>query len=205
MTEPIFQSYKNVYDVGHAIISKGMSLREGFDIILIRKLQLLHKAGYKRQFVISNLKDRAVMRLFCLGNTTNADSAEVFFKAFTEEVPEQSRQELVTGLNVDGSTSQPAVQPTYIPAMFTKALGNTRTGSQEEKIKAVASVLKYLGRCLIIHPEQRSQLPKDVTVVERDVRNLTPVLESGGFRDNPDILDQEAIPDDQVANRACPS
>ncbi|KAK5550351.1 hypothetical protein LTR46_011645 [Exophiala xenobiotica] len=41
MIEPIFQSYRNVHDVAHAIISGKTGLREGYDIILTQKLGLL--------------------------------------------------------------------------------------------------------------------------------------------------------------------
>ncbi|KIX95401.1 uncharacterized protein Z520_08918 [Fonsecaea multimorphosa CBS 102226] len=202
MIEPIFQSYKNVYDVAHGIIQAQMSLREGYDIILKRKLKLLHEAGYPRQFDIQDQADRALMRLFCLGNTSNSENADVFYVAFMERLAEEVRETLVHGLNVDGSVEAPAVQPTYLPAMLTKALGNTLNGTQEEKIKAVTAVLRYLTRCMVVEASRLKKLPHRVTVVERDVRKISPVLESEEFKHNPDILDREDIPEDQIANMA---
>ena len=202
MIEPIFQSYKNVYDVAHGIIGRQMPLREGYDIILVRKLELLHKAGYSRDFDIRKPGDRALMRLFCLGNTSNAESADVFYTAFTERISAETREQLVHGLNVDGSVEEPAVQPTYIPAMFTKALGNTPNGSHEEETNAITAMLRYLGRCLDVKPSSLEKLPRDVTVIERDVRKIIPVLDSEDFKRNPDVLDKESIPEDQVANIA---
>lgn len=201
MIEPIFQSYKNVYDVAHAIISGQMNLRQGYDIILIRKLELLRRAGYQRQFDIDDPSDRALMRLFCLGNTTDKPSADIFFTAFRERLSEETRQTLTRGLNIDGGQGCPAVQPTYIPAMFTKAGGNTATGAVEEKVKAITAMLRFLTRCLLVTPETLAQLPRTITVIERDVRKLIPVLDSGEFRENPDILDGESIPGDQIANQ----
>ncbi|KIW31536.1 hypothetical protein, variant [Cladophialophora immunda] len=202
MIEPIFQSYNNVYDVAHGIIQAKMDVRHGYDIILIRKLDLLHKAGYSRQFKIENQADRALMRLFCLGNTSDPENADVFYFAFTERISDEVRERLVQGLNVDGSVEAPAVQPTYIPAMLTKALGNTPSGSQEERIRAVTAMLRYLTRCMTVDASNLKKLPKGVTVVERDVRNISPVLDSEEFKHNPDILDREDIPEDQVANMA---
>lgn len=202
MIEPIFQSYRNVYDVAHAIISGKTSLREGYDIILTRKLDLLHRAGYQRDFDIQNPSDRALMRLFCLGNTSNAQNAEMYFTAFTERIPEAARQSLVHGLNLDGTVEEPAVQTTYIPAMLTKAVGNTVSGQDEEKLKAVAAVLRYLARCLVVERSRLERLPAGVTVIERDVKKIVPVLESEEFRNDPDVLDKEEIPEDQVANMA---
>ncbi|OAP54424.1 hypothetical protein AYL99_11525 [Fonsecaea erecta] len=202
MIEPIFQSYKNVYHVAHGIIQAKMDVRQGYDIILIRKLELLHQAGYTRQFNVENHTDRALMRLFCLGNTSSPDNADVFYYAFKEGLSEEVREKLVHGLNVDGSIEEPAVQPTYIPAMLTKAVGRTLTGSQEEKIKAVTAVLRYLTRCLELDASSLGKLPRGVTVVERDVRKISPVLESDEFKHDPDILDREDIPGEQVANMA---
>lgn len=202
MIEPIFQSYRNVYDVAHAIISRKMSLREGYDIILIRKLDLLHKAGYARNFDVKKPADRALMRLFCLGNTSNAQNADVFFTAFTERITEPFRQMLLHGLNLDGTVGEPAVQPTYTPAMLTKAAGNTVSGSHEEKIEAVTAMLRYLARCMRVERASVEKLQRGVTVIERDVRKIIPVLDSEDFKRNPGVLDQEAIPDDQVANLA---
>ncbi|KAK5188582.1 hypothetical protein LTR92_011391 [Exophiala xenobiotica] len=202
MIEPIFQSYRNVYDVAHAIISGKTGLREGYDIILTRKLDLLHQAGYQRDFDIQNPSDRALMRLFCLGNTSNAQHAEMYFTAFTERIPEATRQTLVHGLNLDGTVEEPAVQTTYLPAMLTKAVGNTVGGEDKEKLMALAAMLRYLARCLVVDKSHLERLPQGVTVIERDVKKIVPVVESEEFRNDPDVLDKQEIPEDQVANMA---
>lgn len=202
MIEPIFQSYRNVYDVAHGIIQQQMPLREGYDIILRRKLELLHRAGYSRDFDVARKDDRALMRLFCLGNTSNPENADIFYTAFTQRIPIKTREQLVHGLNVDGSIEEPAVQPTYIPAMLTKAMGNTASGSQEEQINAVTATLRYLGRCMVVERSNLDRLPQGVTVIERDVRKIVPVLDSADFKRDPDVLNREGIPEDQVANMA---
>ncbi|OAG42239.1 hypothetical protein AYO21_03407 [Fonsecaea monophora] len=202
MIEPIFQSYNNVYDVAHGIIQARMDVREGYDIILIRKLELLHRAGYSRQLNVKREADRALMRLFCLGNTSSPEEAEVFHVALTERISADVRGKLIQGLNVDGSVEAPAVQPTYIPAMLTKALGNTPSGTQEDKIRVITAMLRYLTRCMTVEDSRLKKLPRGVTVIERDVRKIGPVLDSEEFRHDPDILDREEIPEDQVANMA---
>lgn len=202
LIDPICQSYRNVYDVAHAIMDEKMSLREGYDIILTRKLDLLRRTGYSRPFDIQNRRDRALMRLFCLGNTANGHEAELYTAAFTERISEETRRILVHGLNLDGTVEEPATQATYLPAMFTKAAGNTASGSVDEKIATISAVLRYLSRCLVVHPDSLERLPKGVTVVERDVRGVIPVLDSAEFRRNPDILDEENVPEDHVANMA---
>ncbi|EXJ77636.1 hypothetical protein A1O3_09864 [Capronia epimyces CBS 606.96] len=202
MIEPIFQSYRNVYDVAHAIIGGKTGLRAGYDIILMRKLELLHKTGYPRQFDIRVPADRATLRLFCLGNTIHEQNADMYFVAFTQSVSEEIRHTLIHGLNVDGSVDEPAVQPTYMPAMLTKAVGNTSNGTHEEKTQAIVALLRYLARCLVVDRTSLEKLPRGVTVIERDVRKISPVLDSKTFKENPDVLDGEDIPEDQVANLA---
>ncbi|KAK5562273.1 hypothetical protein LTR43_012120 [Exophiala xenobiotica] len=188
MIEPIFQSYRNVHDVAHAMISGKTGLREGYDIILTQKLDLLRWAGYQREFDIQSPSDRALMRLFCLGNTSNAQSAEMYFTAFTERIPEATRQSLVHGLNLDGTVEEPAVQTTYIPAMLTKAVGNTGSGKDEGKLEAITAILRHLARCLVVDRSHLERLPVGVTVIERDVKKIVPVLESEEFRNDPGWL-----------------
>ncbi|KIV78843.1 hypothetical protein PV11_06452 [Exophiala sideris] len=202
LIEPIFQSYRNVYDVAHAISDKRMALREGYDIVLIRKLELLRRTGYARQLDIHIPQDRGLMRLLCLGNTTNAQEADLCTTAFTEGISDETRQGLVHGLNLDGTVGEPAVQATYIPAILTQATGNTPSGSVNEKVAAISAVLRYLARCSIVQPESLERLPRGVTVIERDMREIVPVLASTEFSRKPDVLDREDIPADQVANMA---
>ncbi|KIW13017.1 hypothetical protein PV08_08204 [Exophiala spinifera] len=202
MVEPVFESYRTVYDVAGAIIAGDTSFRDAYDIVLIRKAELLHRLGYQRVFDVKDNRDRAVMRLFCLANTSNVRDAEMYFESFTERISEDTRQMLISGLNVDGTIESPAVQATYIPAMLTRAASRTLNGTEEEKIKVIGAMLRYLARCLKVDKSSLSQMPKGVTVIERDVRKIIPVLDSEEFKKNPDILDREEIPSAQVANIA---
>ena len=202
MIEPIFQSYKNVFAVATAIISGDGDLRKGYDVILARKLDLLHRSGYDKDFDVTKPDERAMMRLFCLGNTNNPQNAELYFTAFNSGISRRTRQTLIDGLNTDGSVEKPAVQNTYAPAMFTKATGNTPTGSREEKIKAISAVMTYLAKCFIVTKDQHKKLPEGVTVIERDLRSVLEVVESEEFKKDPSCLDREKAPDVQVANMA---
>ncbi|KAK6383112.1 hypothetical protein LTS17_003782 [Exophiala oligosperma] len=202
MIEPVFQSYRNVYDVAYAIINGHRSLREGYDIILVRRAELLHRLGYRRNLDVKNPADRALMRLFCLSNSSNVQDAEMYFEAFTSGIPEESRRMLISGLNLDGAVQSPAVQTTYLPAMLTKAVRHTLNETKEEKNRVISAMLRYLARCQKVNESSLDQLPKEVTVIERDVRRIIPVLDSDAFKNDPDVLDQEEIPNDQVANMA---
>jgi hypothetical protein len=182
MTEPIFQSYRNVYDAAKGIISRQLSLREAYDIIPARKLELLHQAGWEGKFDLSRKYDRALARLFCLGNTNNKDTAEMYVEAFGA-INDREREMLIEGLNVDGSVVEPAVQTTYAPAMLSKATSNTVNGSREEKVNAIAALLGYLARCFEVTIGERVAFRKQkVMVIERDVRSVDKVVSGEGFK-----------------------
>ena len=199
MIESVFQSYHNVYDVASGIIAGTYTLREGFDVILERKLALLRDVGYKPHPPISITKpqDRALLRLFCLGNTNSVETAEVFRIAFLERLPETDRADLVHGLNVDGSEQEPAIQPTYTPAMLAKAIGNTPNGTREEKIRALLAMLRYLAKVF----KRARTITQGVTVVEREVRIVDAVVGGEVFRHRPEVVVEQRVPEDQVANK----
>ncbi|KAK5100021.1 hypothetical protein LTS08_005736 [Lithohypha guttulata] len=208
LIEPIFDGYKNVYDVASGIINGGLGLREGYDIILIRRVELLERAGWKRAESL-NIRDkdnRALMRLLCIGSAANIETADLYHNTFTGmSLPKSAYKGLVQGLNVDGSLEQPAVQPTYLPAMCAIAIGNTAHGTTQEKMKALSAVLIYLARVLVVEKTSSSfrRLPKGVTVIERDLRKaVKPILESDAFKHNPDILDEAPVPSDEIAKMA---
>ncbi|ETN45320.1 uncharacterized protein HMPREF1541_09151 [Cyphellophora europaea CBS 101466] len=197
MIEPVFQSYHNVYDVASGIISGSYTLRQGFDLILTRKLELLQKAGFDHSFDINKPTDRAMLRIFCLGNTNSPENAEIFYRAFFDSIPDIEREDLVHGLNVDGSEAEPAIQPTYTPAMLAKAMANTKKGTPEEKVRAIAAMLRYLVRVF----KRARTITQGVTVVEREVRLVDAVVSSAEFKERPEIVTQQPVPEDQVANR----
>ncbi|KPI44513.1 uncharacterized protein AB675_8673 [Cyphellophora attinorum] len=199
MIESVFQSYRSVYDVASGIIAGKHTLREGFDLILQRKLDLLKAAGYTlaNALTLRNPQHRALARLFCLGNTNSASTAEIFRIAFLERMPEPDRIDLIHGLNVDGSEEEPAIQPTYAPAMLAKALGNTVSGTTEEKVRALVAMLRYLAKVF----RRTRTITEGVTVVEREVRIVDGVVGGEEFRVRPEVVVGCAVPGDQVANR----
>jgi len=142
------------------------------------------------------------MRLLCIGGAANIETADLYHRTFTGGLPKLVYQRIVEGLNVDGSLEQPAVQPTYLPAMCGIALSNTANNTTEERTKALTALLKYLARVLVVDKTSSEfrRLPKGVTVIERDLRKeIESVLESAAFKHNPDVLDDAPVPSDEVA------
>jgi hypothetical protein len=183
MIEPIFQSYRNVFDAARAIISGEMDLRSAYDIIPARKLELLRTAGWEGEVDIRRPEGRTLARLFCMGNTNSRETADMYVKAFEEVLEETSRNTIIKGFNVDGSVDEPAIQPTYAPAMLSKATANTPTGTTEEKIQAISVVLTYLARCFEVTEEERMKFKEQrVMVIERDVRVIDKIVEGEEFK-----------------------
>ncbi|KAJ9656722.1 hypothetical protein H2201_008454 [Coniosporium apollinis] len=108
-----------------------------------------------------------------MGNTNSPQNANLYTTAFTQTIPKNVRETLIHGLNLNGSVDEPMVQPTYSPAMLTKAINNTPIDSEEDKVKAVAAVLKYLR------------------MIERNIRKIEKVVESQEFKSNPNVLEKE--------------
>ncbi|KAF3287355.1 hypothetical protein TWF970_007081 [Orbilia oligospora] len=185
--EPVFQAFKNVYDVSIGIIEGRLGVREAYDLNLTKRVELLINVGWEkgREFDISEPVYRAVMRLLCTTNSSDIDGADLIYDTFFEVLGEDSRRFLVQGLNSDGSLERPAAQATYIPA-------------------ALAAVFRYLARTLHVDVEQvQKKLPPGVTVIERDIRRtIMDIVHSDGFPGNPDILDNVDLPNDEVANMA---
>ena len=185
MIEPIFQSYRNVFDAARAIISGEMDLRTAYDIIPARKLELLHNTGWEGSVDMQMPEGRALARLFCLGNTNSKETAEMYVEAFSKVIDQNARNQIVYGLNVDGSVDEPAVQPSYAPAMLTKATTNTPNGTTPKKVQAISAVLTYLARCFDVTEEERRMFKAErVMVIERDVRVIDEILEGMEFKAN---------------------
>ncbi|KAI1336080.1 hypothetical protein F5Y15DRAFT_218242 [Xylariaceae sp. FL0016] len=168
LIQPIFEAYRNVHDAAMGIISGGLSLRAGYDLILSRRLELLQKRGL-HALNIHEATDRAFTRLLCMGGVADEESARLYDQIW-HSLDSDVRSSLVETLNVDGSTTRPAVQPTYMPALLTHVAGSKYRAQPEERKKALGSVLHYLSR--VMTDSRRPEA--SACVIERGVR---PVLQ----------------------------
>ena len=211
LTEPIFQSHRIVYEIATNIIASDGSLREGYDVVLRKRAELLRNTGF-RPLIVGRPAERALLRLLCMGGAVTKDKAELFVSAF-QGLPTPTRGSLVERLNRDSAVGKPAVQPTYMPAMFALGLSNTLKASEKKrrwlfrrgasiernaKVKALKSLLRYLARVLEV------SVPPDgpITVIERDVMEIKVTIQSSAFRKNPEMLDKQSVPKDGIAKLA---
>lgn len=199
LIEPIYQAYHNVYDVAMGIISAKLDLRTGYDVILVRRNELLvQDAGY-RKLDVRIPGDRALMRLHCMAGAANEEVADLYDVALNKILDPETREKLVAHLNVDGSVEKPAVQPTYIPAMLGRGTGNTKNGTVAEKQKALVALLRYLTRVLTV----TTSIKSGVTVIERSVMGIKDLLSSDEWKEDPEaVLKDVPVPKDEVAKTA---
>jgi len=192
MIEPVYQAYHNVYDVATGIISDNLSLRDGYDIILVRRAELLNKARY-RELDVKKPEDRALMRLLCMGGAADLSTASLYDDAFST-LGEATKLALIHTLNLDGTVAEPAVQPTYIPVMLSGGIAVAK--SQSHKKQILQSLMRYLARVLTV--VKRPSEP--ISVIERNVREtLKDVLQSEAFLADPDALEEVPVPRDDIA------
>lgn len=185
LIEPIFQSYQNVYDACQEVISGRLTLRGGYDLILIRRAQFLHDKGFRLLSIEESPNDRALMRLLCMGNVTDLKKANLFEDTWNA-LDNTIREDLVRGLNIDGRSGEPAVQPTYMPAFL----------SRIESSASLADALRYLSRIVSANETQNPT----TLVIERSVLGIIKqFVETGIFDSDPTILENIDIPEGIVA------
>ncbi|RVD90385.1 uncharacterized protein DFL_001351 [Arthrobotrys flagrans] len=203
LMEPVFQAFKNMYDVSIGITEGKLGIREGYDVNLTRRVEHLVNVGWEKgqELDVSDPIHRALMRLLCISNSADVESADLIHDTLFNVLSGDTRRLLVRGLNFDGSLQQPAVQAIYIPAVSSAAIGATKSGSKAEKEKALAAAPRYLSRTLEVNIEQPRL--EGVVVIERDIRRtIMHTLNSERFREDPDILDNLDVPSDEVAKMA---
>ncbi|KAK6502665.1 hypothetical protein TWF506_003243 [Arthrobotrys conoides] len=206
LTEPVFQSFKNVYDASIGIIEDRFGVDEAYSLNLTRRVELLINVGWEkgRELDVDEPIHRALMRLLCMTNSADVEAADLIFDTFFKDLSDDTRFRLIIGLNSDGSLKQPAVQATYIPAVCSAAINSTKVATKSEKEKALAAVFRYLARTLDIDVEEvQKRLPPGVLVIERDIRRtIMDIVNSKHFREDPGILDCIDVPKDDVAKMA---
>ncbi|KAI1295998.1 hypothetical protein F5Y03DRAFT_371064 [Xylaria venustula] len=194
LMQPVLEAYRNGYEAAQGVISGAMSLRDAYDLILVRRGQMLHSKGF-RQLEIADADDRALMRLMCMGRVTSLSTAQLYESVWLA-LDSASRASLVSDLNVDGSADQPAVIATYAPALLTTGVDAGGAGSSDEKRKRLQSLLRYLARVLTL---DSTPAHSSAVVLERNLLSVVHVAKSDEFRANPEILEGEAVPDGVVA------
>lgn len=191
MIEPVAQAYLTTYEVALDIIEGRSSLREGYDTVLTRRADMLVEKGFRRMSA-KDPQERALLRMFLMSRTADAEQADLFSKAY-DALPISIRTRLVNGLNVDGYQDGKAILPYYMPAMFSEALENVAPEPLPAKIEAMSSLMRFLTRVL---DGTRPMPGKEGKVVERNLMFARATIRSQEFKEDPTVLDRLKIPAD---------
>lgn len=181
----IFEAYRNVFDACEGVIAGTLDLRAGYDLVLIRRAQLLHRRDFRLLDVVGNREDRAMVRVLCMGGVQDLKNARLYETAW-RSLEDQTREALVYALNIDGSNTEPAIQPTYMPALISRA--------KDEN--SLVCVLRYMARVM----SPTDTVEASTVVLERNVLGvLKRHVESGEFDQDPTILETVDVPRAVVA------
>ncbi|KAK7427766.1 hypothetical protein QQZ08_005704 [Neonectria magnoliae] len=202
LIEPILDAYRNVYDVALQVLAGQLEPQAARDVILVRRARMLQAKGF-RHLRTEEPNERALMRLLCLGGVADLETAELYDEVWDGLVSQDKTgdaADLVHRLNTGGSETEPAVQPTYMPALLAQALSGEGPGGGRPKARvelrtALESALRYLGRVMRVEPGSWKGGGPAI-VVERNVVDVVRlVMQSRQFRDDPSVLDEVDVPD----------
>ncbi|KAJ5107400.1 hypothetical protein N7456_004075 [Penicillium angulare] len=184
LIQPVFDSYRNVFDACQNFISGSSDLRNAYDLILARRASSLHERGLSLLDV--NVADnRSLLRLLCMGNVTTPERASLFERTWTS-IDGATRESLIYTLNLDGLSGEPAVQPTYMPALLSRI---------QEELPLIYA-LRYLSRVMRIS----ENFGPSVLVVERSLLGVIKnYVEDGQFNTDPTILESLGVPEAVIA------
>ncbi|KIW73713.1 hypothetical protein PV04_01809 [Phialophora macrospora] len=204
--EPVFQAFKTVREVSLDIIAGNSNPRQGYDKVLTKRGNMLSIKGFRR-LSVSDREERALLRLLTMGRTADKEQAELFQKAF-HALDDQNREQLVTGLNVDGNV-ETAVLPYYMPAIISTTLETTKDSDEDTKCRALASLMRYLAKVLGSAANDLTEYPEGTLfdgevpsiIIERNMSKAQEVINSPAFKTNPDLLDGLPIPEAQILQR----
>jgi hypothetical protein len=116
-----------------------------------------------------------------MGNVTTKDKA-LLYEAAWDALDEGTRGKLEKALNFDGAKGEPAVQPTYMPALLGRVHG------MDALVCAFRFLCQVMSATDIENPE--------VVVIERSVyKVLKEVVESEEFQSDPTILEGVDVPE----------
>ncbi|KAM6519041.1 hypothetical protein FALCPG4_012695 [Fusarium falciforme] len=201
LIEPILDAYRNVYGVALQVLAGQLEPQAARDVILVRRARKLEAKGF-RQLSTQEPSERALMRLLCLGGVVDLETAELYGEVWDSFVSHEryGAGSLIHTLNLGGSEAEPAVQPTYMPALLAQALagegpGGGRPKTRIEQRMALESAMRYLDRVMSVDPGGLTGLSGKAIVVERNVVDVVKgVMQSRQFRDDPSVLDTVDVP-----------
>ena len=130
-----------------------------------------------------------------MGGVADLETAELYDTVW-KDLDDSTKASLIHTLNLDGSVTEPAVQPTYMPALLAQGVDPTRPRSRFEKEASLRAILRYCSRVMRITDKPDGQ----VIVIERNALwVLQHVVLSPEFKADPSVLETTDVPKSVVA------
>ncbi|CAA9956415.1 hypothetical protein PTMSG1_00023 [Pyrenophora teres f. maculata] len=193
MIEPICIAYRDVHDASKRVITNEYNLPQAYDLILEKRARRLFKLKF-RMLAITDQQDRALARLLCMGGVADLETAQLYEAAW-DELEEPVRALLVSSLNAIGSIAEPAMQPTYMPALLTRGLAAVASQDSNKQREVLHIMFQYLARVM--------EMPGGTLSVSIWERNLLSIVKSvpsdPNFIARPGILLEAEIPKAEIA------
>lgn len=208
--QPVFRGFWRARQLTTrvAIDETRLSPTDAYDTVLTDRIEWLEKKGWSpaQHFdILENPKDYAKARIFCMARIDNATKATQFNNIY-DSLPEKVQANLEKGLRISGKPATsgrfatPAVLPAYMPQMLVNAQAmkeaDGKTIVKDTTIAAaVAALLTYLSRVLILSEPELIDLPRDTVIVEREVKDIIGrLMRSDAFRADPSSVLNETVP-----------
>jgi hypothetical protein len=126
-----------------------------------------------------------------MGRVTELKFAQLFENAF-DNLPGTSKARLVDGLSVDSVEDGTAAIPYYLPAIFLNTLCRFEDETDDQRIAAIAAVLRFLSR-VFADTEPKPEAFEGL-IVECNLEFALDIVKSEDFRKNPAVLESLKIP-----------
>ncbi|PWY86804.1 hypothetical protein BO70DRAFT_369855 [Aspergillus heteromorphus CBS 117.55] len=185
MIEPVCQSLLLAHPILERVTAGQLSLRDAYDEVLRNRGCILSKKGFK-ELSTAVPADRAFLRLCAMGRVADLPLAQLFDEAFNS-LPDETRDALVNGLNVDGLDDGQAVILYYMPALFAELLRVTKDLSKPGRLEALVYLLSFMART---YKGSSPHKGEKGSIIERDVSPAKDIVVQQG----PTALDGYDLP-----------
>lgn len=188
MSEPVYKGFSVCRTALLELLNDKHSLRGAYDEVLKFRGGLV-KGPSLRSLSVGDVHDRALLRLLTIGRVATEEKALVYQKAF-DSLPEQIREDLCNGMNMDGTKDAQAIIPYYAPALFDGATKGSKNSSEEAQVAVFASMMRFMAR---VYVNGKPKPGETDDIVERTLDFAKDTILSKSFIEDPQILDKTTI------------
>ena len=189
LLEPVFATYLVARHALIEVIDSRVTSRQGYDLILVARADLLQERGFKH-LTVDSQDQRALLRLLTMGRVTDKRRAELFQQAFDSLAPSK-KERLIDGLDVNGYQDGKAILPYYAPALFALTLKATAGSDDATIIAGLKGLMSLLER---VYEGTKSRPGQVGEVVERNLEFAAGTIRNLAMKTDPNVFETLALP-----------